>query len=127
MNWQGHAWQEDARIHSHHLKVWLDSQNLKTHYHKKIGLKQEGPFEIDIVLGPVTYQLKLPEMWKIHNDFHTVLLRLYTETEAHGNNYPQPLPDLLEGEEVYTVERILKHQCRTWLSVLHPMGRLSGH
>ena len=34
------------------------------------------------------------------------------ETEAHGNNYPQPLLDLLEGEEVHTVEWILKHQCR---------------
>ena len=31
------------------------------------------------------------------------------ETKAHGNNYPRPLPDLLEGEEVYTVEWILKH------------------
>ena len=32
------------------------------------------------------------------------------ETEVHGNNYPRPPPDLLEGEEVYTVERILKHR-----------------
>ena len=36
-------------------KVWLDSRNLKTSYHKKIGPKREGPFEIDEVLGPVTY------------------------------------------------------------------------
>ena len=36
-------------------KVWLDSRNLKTLYHKKIGPKQEGPFEIEEVLGPVTY------------------------------------------------------------------------
>ena len=36
-------------------KVWLDSQNLKTHYHKKIRLKQEGLFKIEEVLGPVTY------------------------------------------------------------------------
>ena len=36
-------------------KVWLDSCNLKTSYHKKIGPKHEGPFEIEEVLGPVTY------------------------------------------------------------------------
>ena len=36
-------------------KVWLDSRNLKTLYHKKIGPKWEGPFEIEEVLGPVTY------------------------------------------------------------------------
>ena len=69
-------------------KVWLDSQNLKTHYHKKIRPKREGPFEIEEVLGPVTYQLKLPETWRIHNIFHAVLLRPYMETEAHRNNYP---------------------------------------
>ena len=53
--------------------------------------------------------MKLPETWRIHNVFHAVLLRPYTETETHGNNY---LPDLLEGEEVYTVKQILKHQHR---------------
>ena len=36
-------------------QVWLDSRNLKTNYHKKISLKREGPFEIDEVLGPLTY------------------------------------------------------------------------
>lgn len=41
-------------------KVWLDTQNLKTNYHKKMAPKREGPFEIDEILGPVTYQLKLP-------------------------------------------------------------------
>ena len=93
-------------------KVWLDSRNLKMSYHKKIGLKREGPFEIDEVLGPVTYRLKLPASWKIHNVFHAALLRQYTETEAHGDNFPRPAPELLGGEEVYTVERILKHRRR---------------
>ena len=91
-------------------KVWLDSRNLKTLYHKKIGPKHEGPFKIEEVLGPVTYRLKLPDTWRIHNVFHAVLLWPYTETEAHRNNYPQPLPDLQEGEEVYVVKRILKHR-----------------
>ena len=36
-------------------KVWLDIQNIKTTYHKKMAPKQEGPFEIEEVLGPVTY------------------------------------------------------------------------
>ena len=71
--------------------------------------KHEGPFEIEEVISPVTYQLKLPETWKIHNVFHAILLRPYIENEIHGNNYPQPPPELLEGEEVYEVETILKH------------------
>ena len=36
-------------------KVWLDSRNLKTLYHKKMAPKREGPFEITDVLGPLTY------------------------------------------------------------------------
>ena len=43
-------------------------------YHKKMAPKQEGPFEIEEVLGLVTYQLKLPETWKIHKVFHATLL-----------------------------------------------------
>ena len=56
-------------------KVWLDSRNLKMPYHKKMAPKREGPFEIEEVIGPVTYRLKLPETWKIHNVFHATLLR----------------------------------------------------
>jgi hypothetical protein len=35
--------------------VWLDSRHLKTNYHKKMAPKREGLFEIEEVLGPVTY------------------------------------------------------------------------
>jgi Chromo (CHRromatin Organisation MOdifier) domain len=81
-------------------------------HHKKIAPKREGPFEIDEVLGPVTYRLKLPESWRIHNVFHATLLRPYIKNKVYGNNYPRPLPELLEGEEVYEVETILKHRKR---------------
>ena len=74
--------------------------------------KQEGPFEIEEVLGPVTYQLKLLETWKIHKVFHATLLRPYRENKVYGENYPWPLPDVEDGEEVYKVEQILKHRRR---------------
>jgi len=93
-------------------KVWLDSRHLKTNYHKKMAPKREGPFEIEDVLGPLTYRLKLPESWKIHNVFHATLLRPYKENEIYGENYPRPPPDIEEGEEVYEVETILKHRRR---------------
>src|ERR1700678_3788167 len=90
-------------------KVWLDTCNLKMSYHKKIAPKREGPSKINEVLGPVTYRLKLPETWKIHDVFHSLLLRPYIENEVHGGNFPRPLPELLEREEVYEVESIFKH------------------
>ena len=40
------------------------------------------------------------------------LLRQYKETEVYGANFTKPPPDLIEGEEVYEVENILKHRKR---------------
>ena len=90
-------------------QVWLDSRNLKTVYHKKMKPKREGPFIITDVLGPVTYQLKLPVTWRIHNVFHATLLQPYKENETYGSNFTEPPPELLEGEEVYEIETILNH------------------
>jgi hypothetical protein len=70
--------------------VWLDLRHLKTNYHKKMAPKQEGLFEIEEVLGPVTYQLKLLESWQIHKVFHATLLHPYQENEVCGENYIQP-------------------------------------
>ena len=39
--------------------VWLEGMNLRLGYNKKIMTKQEGPFTINKILEPVTYQLKL--------------------------------------------------------------------
>ena len=92
--------------------VWLDTRNIKTTNNPKIGPQREGPFLISDVLGPLTYRLELPSNWQIHNVFHAVLLHPYIENEVHGANFPQAPPDLLEGEEVYEVETILKHRRR---------------
>ena len=93
-------------------KVWLDTRNIKTTNNQKIGPQQEGPFKISNVLGPLTYQLNLLTSWQIHNIFHAILLRPYMENETHGANFPQPPPELLEGEEVYEVESIIRHRQR---------------
>ena len=67
--------------------VWLDTQNIKTNYHKKIAPKREGPFKIIEILGPLNYHLQLPLTWKLHNNFHAIFLMPYTENEVHGPNY----------------------------------------
>ena len=76
-----------------HLKLQNQSS-------QKTAPRREGSFEIEERLGPITYQLKLPETWKIHNVFHATLLCPYIENEIYGNNYPRPPAELLEGEEV---------------------------
>ncbi|ESK83052.1 hypothetical protein Moror_16945 [Moniliophthora roreri MCA 2997] len=91
-------------------KVWLEGKNLNFGYpSKKLAPKREGPFEIESVLGPVTYKLALPEQWKIHPVFHASLLSPYKRNEVHGRNFLKPPPDLIEGQEEHKIEAIIGH------------------
>jgi hypothetical protein len=62
------------------------------------------------VLSPITYRLSLPKGWRIHPVFHSSLLTPFTTTETHSPAFPTPVPDIIEGEEEYEVEGILKHK-----------------
>ena len=91
--------------------MWLEAMNLCLNYpSRKLAPKRQGPFEISQVLSPLTYHLRLPSTWKIHDVFHTSLLSSYKETEAHGPNFSKPPPDLMGTEEEYEVEQIISHQ-----------------
>ena len=70
--WMMERWKSTFTPFKKGDRVWLDTRNLKTNHHKKIAPKWEGPFEITDVMGPVTYQINLPESWKIHNVFMQV-------------------------------------------------------
>ena len=41
-----------------------------------------------------------------------MLLKHYKEDDTYGENYPEPSPELIKGEEVYKVESILNHRKR---------------
>ena len=94
-------------------KVWLSGKNIMTTHPKdKLAPKLHGPFVIEKRIGPVTFKLKLLPTWKIHPVFHASLITPYTETIAHGPNFKQPPPDLIEGKEEYEVEEILDKRKR---------------
>ena len=67
-------------------------------------MKREGSFKITEVMGPVNYRLKLPSKWQITNNFHACLLIPYHENVTHGDNFPQPPPDLIDGQEEWEIE-----------------------
>jgi hypothetical protein len=58
-------------------------------------------------MSTVNYRLELPTQWSIHPVFHTDLLTPYKETIMHGPNFTWPTPELIDGEEEYSVEKIL--------------------
>jgi hypothetical protein len=73
----------------------------------KLAPKRYGPFTIKKRVLDVIFQLELPHQWKIHNVFHASLLTLYIETELHGPNYPEPPPEITEGDPEFEVEQII--------------------
>jgi hypothetical protein len=89
-------------------QVWLEATNLKTtHSTAKLALKWYGPFTIKKKVSDVVFQLELPHQWKIHNVFHASLLSPYIEMELHGPNFPEPPPDIVEGDPEFEVEQIV--------------------
>ena len=89
-------------------KVWLDSRNLPVNVpSKKLAPRRYGPFTIKEKISSVAYRINLPQHMKIHNVFHVDLLSPYHETDSYEEAFPQPPPDLIEGQEEYEVEEII--------------------
>ena len=59
-------------------------------------------------ISNVAYKLSLLPTWKIHDIFHASLLTPYKETDQHSPNFIEPPPDIIEGEEEWEVEQIIK-------------------
>ena len=57
----------------------------------------------------MAFSLCIPSQWKIDPVFHTTLLMTYKETSEHGPNFLRLQPDLVDSEEKYEVEAILRH------------------
>ena len=89
-------------------KVWLEGTNIKRPYDsKKLSPRQYGPFKVVAKISHVAYKLRLPETWGIHNVFHTSLLTPYKETEEHRENFIEPPPEMIKGEEEWEIKQIL--------------------
>jgi hypothetical protein len=88
--------------------VWLEGKNLCINQPTaKLAPRRHGPFKITQVMSAVNYCLELLTQWSIHPVFHIDLLTPYKETIMHGPNFTQPTPELVDGEEEYSVEKIL--------------------
>jgi hypothetical protein len=78
-----------------------------THPTVKLAPKRYGLFIILKKVSDVVFQLELPQQWKIHNVFHASLLIPYIETELHGQNFPEPPPEIIKGDPEFEVEQIV--------------------
>ena len=87
----------------------MEGKNLKLGYkHRKLKPKREGPFVITEVLGPLTYKLKLPKHWKIHDVFNEALLTPYVPPAFANQEQPGPPPaEMIDDEEEHVVEAVI--------------------
>ena len=58
----------------------------------------------------MAYELSLPPDWKIHPVFHISNMRRYVRSEEFSHAEKPPPPIMVDGEEEYEVEAILRHK-----------------
>jgi hypothetical protein len=88
--------------------VWLEGKNLRINQPTtKLAPRRHRPFKVIQVMSTVNYHLELPTQCSIHPVFHTDLLTPYKETIMHRPNFTWPTPELIDGEEEYSIEKIL--------------------
>jgi len=93
-------------------RVLLSTKNLihRMAGNRKLLPKWIGPFVVLARVGSVAYRLDLPPSMTCHNVFHASLLRSYTES---GRVQPPPIPEFVDGQLEFEVERILDHRVVT--------------
>ncbi|GJP40450.1 hypothetical protein CLOM_g132 [Closterium sp. NIES-68] len=111
--------QADRHCNDHTIsvgdQVLLDTRNLDiSHLPSKLRPRFCGPFLVEAHVTPVTFRLRLPATWKIHNAFHVQLLKPYRDpnTIFVGRQAPPPPPVLVQNEPEYEVESVLAHRRR---------------
>jgi len=90
-------------------KVLLSTKNLpmRKGFSKKLLPRFIGPFTVTRVINEVSAQLDLPMGLRWHNVFHASLLRHYKDG---GPIKAAPIPEIIDGELEWEVEKILDHR-----------------
>ncbi len=91
-------------------KVWLNLKNIRTDRPAKKLDAKHAKFMVMGVVGSHSYRLDTP--LRIHNMFHSKLLRLasYDPLTSQVQDDTQPQPRLIQQEDEYEVEEILSER-----------------
>ena len=99
----------EQRFHSGE-QVLLSTEHLqlKNAPVRKLKRRFVGPFSVVRQVGPVAYELKLPQGWRIHNVFHTSLLRPFRSSRWSTPQETEDAEIEPEDDEPYDVEKLLR-------------------
>ena len=93
-------------------EVVLTTRHIPVSQHLPAKLRRRwvGPFKIAKVISPVAYGLDLPPAWRVHPVFHVSNLKRFKRSKEFEREDQPPPPVMVEGEEEYEVEAILRHK-----------------
>ena len=88
-------------------KVWMDARNITTQRpSKKLDWKRLGPYEVEAVISPWAYRLRLPKDLHIHPVQPISRLSKTSEDPLPGQVEEAPPAVVVDGVEEYEVERV---------------------
>ena len=72
-------------------------------------MKWRGPYKVLSVVGPTSYELKMPDQWRGHRVFHHKKLKPYTAPAflRQAEQLIPPEPNFVDGEPEYEVAKVL--------------------
>ena len=90
----------------------LATRHLHINEHLPVKLRRRwiGPFSIANMISPVAYRLNLPPTWRIHPILHVSNLKRFHQSEEFERVERPPSPIVVNGEEEFEVEAILRHK-----------------
>ena len=93
-------------------EVVLSTRSICVNQHLPSKLRRRwiGPYRVARVISPVAYGLDLPPTWWIHPVFHVSNLKRFHRSEEFEREERPPSPIVVDGEEEYEVEAILRHK-----------------
>ena len=98
------------------VEVVLSTRNIRVNQHlpSKLCRRWIGSYRVARVISPVVYGLDLPPIWRIHPIFHVSNLKRFHQSEEFEREERPPSPIVVDGEEEYEVETILRNKgkCR---------------
>jgi len=82
---------------------------------KKLSPRMHGPFKVlEVKKGDRAFKLEISPRWKIQRIFHVSLLEPYRASAREGREEAPRVPEDIEGDLEWEVERIVKSEVITY-------------